>query len=181
MYAVQAQAIQGQPIQGQPIGPQVAYVDEAATPQLSEEELQLVQLLRYGRTVKLLAIIDLVFTVLNALIEPITIFLIAGPLAGVYGAIRFNTCLVTGYTAFSVLKAAAAVIQIVLIATGNQDARTLDIRLAIGVMVLSALVQLWICRLVFRFRSLLAEMSEEKLYHAERARQSLESRRFIFW
>lgn len=168
-----AEPVRAQPVHGQP------WADEV--PVLGPDERYLIQLLQYGRMVKIVAIVDLSFSVLNALIHPFATFLVAGPLCGLYGAIRFNNCLMTTYLVFSIVKVIIDVVQVVWVLH-------LMLRLAEGgllypliIMSVSTVVQAWISRIVYRFRSLLAELSEEKLHDIERTAQNVQARRFVFW
>jgi len=65
MTAARPQQVAPMPPAQQPVATQ-AWADDRP---LTAIELYLIRLLRYGRTVKLVAIIDLVFTVINGLLN----------------------------------------------------------------------------------------------------------------
>lgn len=173
--AVNARVQQVVPMQpAQPPIATPAWVDDRP---LTAIELYLIRLLRYGRMVKLVALIDLAFTILNGLIQPITLCLVIGPLTGLYGALRYNLCLVTAYAVFSAIKALASIVQLVLpfFITLNYFVYR------VIVFAVSALVQLWILKLVVQFRTLLVDLTEERAIEITTAAMHPQARRLIFW
>ena len=177
-----AQAVSASPgqQQQQPASVQpVVWVEE--TVQFTETELYFIQLLQYARTVKILAIIDLVFTVLNALINPIALFLIAGPLCGLYGALKYNLCLATCYAVYSGLKAVVNIIQLGLVISGIYGTPQESYAFAVVIMALSAVVQVWITRIALRFRGFVADLTVDKIEGLHRAEDHAQARRLVVW
>jgi len=177
-YSQSGQPTQAVPIQGQPVTG-FAWVQQAP---LTEEEIFLVSLIQYGRTVKILAIIDLVFTVLNAVfLNPLILLLVIGPACGIYGAVKYSVGFSAAYAAFCAGKALYELIELILILTG---VFVVDYAPLWWIVVLSLLtigIQIWISKICIRFVSLLREMTPERMNQIAIAAQNRQAARVVFW
>mmetsp|Transcript_27462 Transcript_27462/g.73910 ORF Transcript_27462/g.73910 Transcript_27462/m.73910 type:complete len:219 (+) Transcript_27462:106-762(+) len=186
--------VYGEPVQGQPPAYQqpvpaytapgmnqgpaqptqaVVWVEEQG---LTATEQYLISLLQYARTVKILSIIDIVFTVLNAIRNPLSLFLVAGPLCGLYGAIKFNPCLATCYLIYSALKTVFNILQLAL----YDQLFAVRSTWVIVVLAFSTVVQVWITWIAYKYRQLVADLTPEKLDSLARAEGNPNSRRLVF-
>mmetsp|Transcript_6428 Transcript_6428/g.16470 ORF Transcript_6428/g.16470 Transcript_6428/m.16470 type:complete len:237 (-) Transcript_6428:288-998(-) len=172
-----ATAVPAEPVpayQGQPYIPPPGYEPGIATiavieqREVTAEDALLLSVVQHARITKLLSLIDLVFTVISSImqVQLLMLVLIFGPLAGLYAAMKLNSTAAAAYAIFSVAKAVLDIVDIVLIL--SQPEMYEFPAFLIFILVLSAAVQLWIAKVVFRFRQLLLMLTPERLDAVQR-------------
>lgn len=101
---------------------------------LSQRQLNLLEVYKIARFIRMIAIIDLIFVIISALFSPWTAFLIPFPICGYYGAKGYNNTLIYLYTFYLVVR---IVLSIVLIVSVNNPGFTV---LTILYMILCAMI-----------------------------------------
>lgn len=169
--AVPAQPVVGQPYPGYGNGygnAEFATITVVEQRELTPDEVYVLALVQSARITKILAIIDLVFTVITSIMQAqlFMLLLIFGPLAGLYAALKLNAIAAAAYGVFAVVKAIIDVVDLILVLMNPGQFEFPGF--VIFVLLLSATVQVWIAKIVFRFRTLLTQLTPERMDDVQR-------------
>lgn len=132
-------------------GGQVVHVVMA--PELTAQERRLMQPYTFGKFVRIFACIEIFFGILEAMKAPIKLLLVCMPIAGYYGAQRYETKLTRVYMLYEAIIAGYRVYDITQDFGGG----------SMLLNMLGILIALYIIRLVSTFNSLVEALDPEDL------------------
>jgi uncharacterized membrane protein len=138
-------------VQAVPIQPQIQVIQ----PQVNEPSLKIRETYRYAKSVKLFATIEAFFLIIYGFYSPWFFLQAIGPIAGYYGAKKFNKCLSYFYFTYLIL---AFFSKLIILSLTFQNYDYFYLVFSFFIM----LIDIWIMKISTAFIHYLHEITEDE-------------------